>query len=280
MPRSTNDAKLNGSTAPGAVDPEATASDAIDSEAAASPEGEAVAPADETVDEDDFSDGFENGEEASDDGPGETATAQGRRRFSTVWLTAAVVVGLLLGYAAGLLTPSLRAPGDNSPEAGFARDMSVHHTQAVEIAMIAYQRGSDDSEVRDLAYEIATGQENEKGYMRRWLEEWHLSPNSSRPRMAWMPEGTAALKNGLMPGMASDAEILKMRQAPEGRPVDILFAQYMLRHHLGGIHMIDGVLNQTDRPEVVQLATNMKTVQQREVDVLREMLTRFNAPQL
>ena len=39
-------------------------------------------------------------------------------------------------------------PSDQSPEAGFARDMSVHHAQAVELAFIVRDR-TDDPEVRD-----------------------------------------------------------------------------------------------------------------------------------
>ena len=63
------------------------------------------------------------------------------RRFGTLALAAAVVVGLLLGYAGGLLTPTFTRPGEHSAEAGFARDMSTHHAQAVEMGLIAFQHG-------------------------------------------------------------------------------------------------------------------------------------------
>lgn len=202
----------------------------------------------------------------------------GKRRFGTGWLALAVVVGLLLGYAAGLLTPGLRAPGDTSAEAGFARDMSVHHGQAVEMAMIAYAKATRPA-VRDIAYDIATMQERQIGTMQRWLEEWRLSPSGSQPRMAWMPGGPEALQNGLMPGMATTAEITKLRDS-NGTDVDILFCQLMLRHHLGGIHMVDGVLTVSSRPEVVELATSMKTLQQIEIDALRRLLREMNAQPL
>lgn len=218
--------------------------------------------------------------ERVDPAPDETEVAPrpARSRFPTVWATVAVVVGLLLGYAAGLLTPSLRTPGDDSPEAGFARDMSSHHAQAVEMAMIAYQRGTNP-DVLMLAYDIATAQQGEMGYMRRWLEEWHLPPSSSQPRMAWMPDGAESVHDGLMPGMATNEEIEKLRRGT-GPQVDVLFAQYMLRHHIGGIHMIDAVLAQSDRPEVVELATRMKASQQKEIDALRELLKDLHAEPL
>ncbi len=75
-----------------------------------------------------------------------------------------VVFAMVVGYLAGLLTPSLRTPGDTSPEAGFARDMSTHHAQAVEMAMIAWQKVTDP-EVKKLAYDIATGQQAQIGVM-------------------------------------------------------------------------------------------------------------------
>lgn len=208
----------------------------------------------------------------------EPADAPGPRRFGTAWLALAVVVGLLLGYVAGLLTPSLRAPGDASPEAGFARDMAIHHGQAVQMGMIAYQKATDP-EVREVAYDIVTNQQGQIGIMKRWLEEWALSPNSSRPKMAWMPEGAEGVRDGLMPGMATQEEMDRLGAAT-GEDVDVLFVQLMLRHHLGGIHMIDGVLERSDRPEVVELATIMKNGQQAEVTMFRHLLEKFNAQPL
>lgn len=209
---------------------------------------------------------------------GEETPQPARRPFPTAWVALGIVVGLLLGYVAGLLTPSLRTPGNNSAEAGFARDMALHHAQAVEIAMIAYQR-STDPDVQLMAYDIATSQQTEIGIMKRWLEEWNLSRTGSRPHMAWMPGGEHALRDGLMPGMATNEEIDRLRNAT-GRDVDVLFAQLMLRHHLGGIHMIDAVLAQSDRPEVVSLAERMKATQQGEVEVFREMLKKLGAQPL
>jgi len=46
---------------------------------------------------------------------------------------AALILGLVLG---ALHLGNETEPGDQSPGAGFARDMSVHHAQAVELAFI------------------------------------------------------------------------------------------------------------------------------------------------
>jgi uncharacterized protein (DUF305 family) len=197
----------------------------------------------------------------------ELALPPRRRRFRAVAVPLAIVAGLILAYAAGLLTPSLRDPGNDSAEAGFARDMTVHHAQAVEMAMIAYQRASDP-DVRGVAYDIALTQQNQIGRMDTWLQDWDLQPTASRPAMAWMPEGTKALVGGRMPGMATDAQLNELRQAT-GKNVDAVFLRLMIQHHLGGIHMIDGVLAKTDNSQVKQLATAMKEGQQYEITVLQ-----------
>ncbi|WDZ85038.1 DUF305 domain-containing protein [Micromonospora cathayae] len=189
------------------------------------------------------------------------------RRWGTVALTVAVVLGLLLGYAGGLLTPRLTRPGDASAEAGFARDMSTHHAQAVEMGLIAFDRGAD-AEVRQIGGDIATGQQGELGMMQGWLRSWGLDPTGSQPRMAWMPGGTEMMRNGLMPGMATPEEMTRLRAA-QGRELDILFLDLMIDHHMGGVHMIDGVLEQSDDPEVTRVAQTMKNTQQKDLENLR-----------
>jgi len=216
---------------------------------------------------------------AADEPPANLAAEEpAPRRFPTVWVAISIVVGLLLGYAAGLLTPLLRTPGDTSPEAGFARDMAVHHAQAVEMSMIIYGK-TTNPDIRDLAFDIVTNQQGQIGIMNRWLEEWRLSPTGSQPRMAWMPEGRRTLENGLMPGMATTAQINALHQAT-GKEADILYAQLLLRHHLGGIHMVGGVLDLADRPEVLKLAQTMRNGQQGEVGILKDLLDEMGAKPL
>lgn len=190
----------------------------------------------------------------------------------------AVVIALAVGYAAGAILPSLRAPGDTSVEAGFARDMSTHHAQAVEMSMIAYPKATNP-EVKTSAYNIALGQQAEIGVMQTWLKDWHLLPTGTQPKMAWMPDGQRTLVDGLMPGMATDAELQQLTNAT-GKQLDILFCQLMLRHHLGGIHMIDGLLAETHDAQVSTVAETMKRNQQAEIDVFRETLTQLGAQPL
>jgi uncharacterized protein (DUF305 family) len=205
------------------------------------------------------------------------------------WLIAggiafAIVVSLMLGYAVGrTVTPATasataataQTPADDSPEAGFARDMSTHHAQAVEMSMIAAARATDP-EVRQLAYDIALTQENQIGIMQTWLTYWGLNPTSDQSPMAWMPDGQASVKNGLMPGMATQEEVQQLRDA-RGKQVDIIYLKLMLAHHLGGIHMVDGVVAEAKAAEVVALAQNMKAGQQHELTVIQNLQKKLAA---
>lgn len=201
------------------------------------------------------------------------------RRRALIIGALVAVFALLIGFGAGVVTPSLRTPGDNSAEAGFARDMSTHHAQAVSMAMTAYPKVTDP-EVRQLAYDIALTQQGQIGVMQTWLKDWHLQPTGTRPKMAWMPDGAQELTpDGLMPGMATDAQLTQLDSAT-GKQADILFCQLMLRHHLGGIHMIDELLQLSHNQDVRDLAQTMKNNQQGEVVQFQSLLTQFGAQPL
>jgi uncharacterized protein (DUF305 family) len=193
-------------------------------------------------------------------------------------IAAGVLVAILIaaiGYTAGLLTPRHDTPGEGSPEVGFARDMSAHHAQAVEMGMIAYQSASTP-DVRTLGGDIAITQQGQVGIMQTWLKDWGVGPNGTEPPMSWMPDGQRALDGNLMPGMATREEVAKLKAAT-GKDADILFLQYMLRHHLGGIHMVDGVLAENPSPQVKELAETMKKNQSGEVTVMENMLSKLGA---
>ena len=199
-------------------------------------------------------------------------------RYQRVALAVLAALVLTGAYVAGWLTPRLGAPNDTSAEAGFARDMSTHHAQAVEMAMFAYTN-SADSELRIIGYDMALTQQNQIGTMQTWLRTWRLQPTGSQARMAWMPGEVHLNADGTMPGMASTAQLDQLRAAT-GTAFDVLFCQLMLRHHLGGIHMADAVLQLSHDPQVVDLATAIKRNQQGEVTLLQDKLNHLGAKPL
>jgi uncharacterized protein (DUF305 family) len=164
-----------------------------------------------------------------------------------------------------------RAPGDASPEAGFARDMATHHAQAAEMGFIIRDASTDDR-LRALAYDIIVTQTAQRGVFMGWLQQWGVSQSSERPRMAWMEgHAHAAPSSGLMPGMASDADLLRLRQA-SGRDAEVLFLHLMIRHHEGGLEMARAILAQSDREDVVSMARSIEASQAGEIASMRDML--------
>jgi uncharacterized protein (DUF305 family) len=185
-------------------------------------------------------------------------------------------------------------PGDTSAEAGFARDMAVHHQQAVEMSLIVRDR-TDDKEVRLLAYDILTTQATQRGVMQGWLDVWGLDRTSGDPPMTWMknaPTDGAGGKDGmdhgsmkgmdggpayrphdgsLMPGMATDTELDRLRKA-NGKAAEVLYLKLMTAHHQGGIAMAHGAVERAEDPTVRRLARAMVQGQRSEIALMADLL--------
>ncbi|WP_443031161.1 DUF305 domain-containing protein [Streptomyces sp. 3213.3] len=197
-------------------------------------------------------------------------------------------MGLIAGaaavalVAAGAITYAVAEDGSgsaNSPtptadsaDAGFARDMAVHHQQAVEMSYIVRDR-TKNVEVRRLAYDIAQTQANQRGMLLGWLDLWNLPKVSADPPMTWMGMGDMASgKDGaLMPGMATNTELKKLSSL-SGKPAEVFFLQLMTDHHKGGIHMAEGCVEKCTVGVEKRLAQGMVDAQQSEIQLMADML--------
>ncbi|MEU4342461.1 DUF305 domain-containing protein [Nocardia sp. NPDC023852] len=214
--------------------------------------------------------------------------------------TALVILGaigaILIGFAVGVLA---RIPLDTSSEPdpgivdiGFSQDMSAHHAQAVEMAGVVLVR-STGTDVRRLAYDILTTQQSQIGRMQGWLQLWGKPAQSVDGYMGWMTEpssghdhsGTNSPGHSMsgpmatMPGMATPAELAALRQAT-GPELDTMFLQLMLRHHQGGLPMIDYAAQHAETTAVSTLAETMSKTQRGESDLLTTMLSARGAAPL
>ena len=183
---------------------------------------------------------------------------------------AAIVVGAV--SLALLLIP--RSPDEASAEAGFARDMIVHHAQAVQMAETVRKRTSSE-EIRVLATDIVLTQQAEIGQMRGWLDVWGLpaAGGATGPAMAWMGHPTT----GTMPGMATPEDLARLQQAsPE--EADEQFLRLMIPHHQAAVVMAEAILERSDRPEVQHLAQKTIASQQAEIRGMQALLQRKGLP--
>lgn len=170
-----------------------------------------------------------------------------------------------------------RAPAAGSADAGFARDMAVHHQQAVEMSYIVRDR-TRNTEVRRLAYDIAQTQANQRGMLLGWLDLWELPKVSADPPMTWMGMGDMASgKDGsLMPGMATNTEMKRLGTL-DGKRAEVLYLQLMTDHHKGGIHMAEGCVEKCTVGVEKRLAQGMVASQQSELDLMAGLLEQRGA---
>nr|WP_203719943.1 DUF305 domain-containing protein [Streptomyces anulatus] len=163
------------------------------------------------------------------------------------------------------------APAEDSVDAGFARDMSIHHQQAVEMSFIVRDR-TDDEDVRRLAYDIINTQANQRGMMLGWLELWGLPKSAAGPPMEWMGHTLTPTDDGsLMPGMATDAELAALTAA-KGEKAEVLFLRLMTVHHRAGADMAQAAAGAAKTAAIRDLAAGMVLGQQSEMGLMADML--------
>ena len=218
----------------------------------------------------------------------ETSSRRGWFPRVSVLTTLLVVGAILLSAAAGAALASflsggaspgdgsaevgLQAPAEDSAEAGFARDMMVHHAQAVQMAEIVRDK-TESEEIRIMAADIALTQQAQIGQMQGWLAVWGLPATGREPAMTWMGHPT----EGRMPGMASPEELNDLQQAsPE--EADVLFLQLMIPHHEAAVPMSEAVLEETARPEVERLAGAIAASQLGEIEMMKGLLNQRGVP--
>ncbi len=191
----------------------------------------------------------------------------------------AVIVGVLIGRVTATAVAPM--PVEASAEAGFARDMQVHHGQAVEMALLVRDR-SDDPEIRLLALDIATAQTQQQGQMFAWLALWGLPQTSVAPEMDWLSrpvidgsaghEGHGGHTPGEpMPGVAT-FEQMQALQSATGVEAERLFLELMIAHHQGGVEMAEAVIARSTHPQVTGLAEGMVLLQSKELTYMAELL--------
>ena len=209
-----------------------------------------------------------------------------QKRVLLILAGIAVLALFALAFSAGRVSAGPSYPGTTSADAGFARDMQVHHHQAVEMSMIVRDNITDET-LRSLAYDIALTQQQQAGQMYAWLEEWGLSQSTSQQRMEWMVAGSGGhggmdmgaradagsmlTAEGLMPGMATEVQLDELRSA-SGDDAARLYLNLMIAHHEAGVDMAAAGAELAETQQVRTLATKIQSGQQAEINLMQNML--------
>jgi uncharacterized protein (DUF305 family) len=215
--------------------------------------------------------------------PAATTERDASRRSFPVVLVAVLVVAALavagsVGWLIGNTDSGPSVPSESSVDAGFARDMSTHHTQAVDMA--GYTRdNTGDPSIKILARDIETQQYFQIGEMQGWLDNWGLSRTSTLAPMSWMAGHSHLESDRLMPGMATPAQMDKL-ETLTGKPLDIYFLQLMIHHHQGGLPMAQYAAEHATEPYVRNLAQKMAQAQSNEIVQMEQMLRQLGGTPL
>lgn len=141
----------------------------------------------------------------------------------------------------------------------FAQMMIPHHEQALLMSGFAETRSSNE-EVKKLARQIYAEQEPEIAQMKLWLEKTNSSMDMGHDMG--------------MNGMLTDSEIEAIKSVT-GKAFDRLFLEGMIAHHEGAIHMAEMIVD-SDNAEAKKLGQSIQVTQQREIDLMKEMLKTIN----
>ncbi|WP_375479656.1 DUF305 domain-containing protein [uncultured Jatrophihabitans sp.] len=205
-------------------------------------------------------------------------------RLRVMLLAVIAVAVLVIAAGVGWLVRGDGGAGSNamptasSVDAGFARDMATHHTQAVTMA--GYERdNTTNPALKNLAFDIETSQESQVGEFQGWLDTWGLSRNSPDP-MSWMGSSHMAMgSDGLMPGMATPAQMSKL-ETLHGKALDVFFLQLMIRHHQGGIPMAQYAEEHASEPYVRTVAGHIVAGQSAEIIEMEQLLRQLGSSPL
>jgi uncharacterized protein (DUF305 family) len=185
----------------------------------------------------------------------------------------AVAIAFLIGaigYFIGVRTTERHG---NAVDAGFLRDMTDHHDQAVTMAQLEVLHGADDV-ARKSAMEVLLFQRQELGRFQNFKNDLRVEDEEyslDRTTMAWMDMPTP-LKN--MPGMAGEEQLEQLEKA-RGTDSDKIFLELMRAHHVGGAHMADYEGEHGADPRIRAMAKGMASNQRIEAREYQALLKRL-----
>ncbi|AZI58872.1 DUF305 domain-containing protein [Nakamurella antarctica] len=144
----------------------------------------------------------------------------------------------------------------NDADIVFATDMIPHHIQAVEMAEMVPGSGASP-EVAALAAQIQSAQQPEVDLMLGFLDTWGQKPPGH--------------EMGHDMGMMSEADMTTL-MGTSGGEFDKMWLTMMTAHHDGAILMAKAELAAGSNPQAKDLATNIITAQQIEIDAMAALL--------
>ena len=151
----------------------------------------------------------------------------------------------------------------------FMQGMISHHAQALEMTQLLDTRTQRDL-MRRLAQRIELSQEDEIAMMQNWLR--------ARDEAVTERDDHHAADTEPMPGMLTPEEMNRLQQAQAGE-FDLLFLEFMIKHHRGALTMVETLLSQRGTAQDSQLfafTSDITSDQSMEIDRMDIMLSELS----
>lgn len=155
-------------------------------------------------------------------------------------------------------------PADESYDLRFLDAMVPHHEGGVVMAKEVLQK-SQRPEVKKLAEEIIQAQSKEIAQMKQWRSAWY--PKAPATPMAWHAPMSHMMA---MSEEQRQAMMMSMDLGPADAQFDLRFLDAMIPHHEGALVMAKDVFSKSKRPDMKQLAQDILTSQQKEIDQMNQ----------
>ncbi len=158
-------------------------------------------------------------------------------------------------------------PADANYDLRFIDAMIMHHQGAVDMANVA-QQNSKRQEIKQLAANIITAQNQEITQMKRWRTAWY--PKAGNQAMAY--DGTM----GHMMPMSSQQQHGMMMSQDLGEAdaeFDLRFINAMIPHHQGAVVMAQDALQKSQHKEIKNLAQAIIKAQEGEIKEMKQWRT-------
>lgn len=156
-------------------------------------------------------------------------------------------------------------PADANYDLRFIDAMRLHHRGAISMAKEAEQK-SKRPEIKKLARNIIISQSREENeLLQQWRQAWY--PDAPTEPVAYNGESKS-----LMPMSEQQQQSMSMLKdlGSADAEFDLRFMNAMIPHHEGALTMAQDALKKSKRPEVKQLAQEIITSQQAEIEQMKK----------
>jgi uncharacterized protein (DUF305 family) len=165
--------------------------------------------------------------------------------------------------SASSTTSTSAAAEHNDQDIAFAQGMVPHHQQAIDMAKMAAEKGTDPK-VKDLASRVQNAQDPEIQQLNGMLERWGAPTTGSS--MPGMDHGGMSGE-----GMMTDEQMQQLEQAT-GADFDRMWLTMMIEHHQGAVAMAKTEVEQGSDADATALAQEIIDAQEAEITEMQGML--------